>query len=317
MICIISVPVFSFAESGIEIDENNIEVQMWPENPEPYKDVTITLTSYSTDLNKAIIEWSIGSKIVLSGYGKVNYSTTALGPDSNTDITVKITPEGSINSVTKKLSLRPSDIDVLWESVDGYTPLFYKGKSLISKEGTIKLVAIPNSSSIKKDKGSIAYKWRRDDETVEAASGYNKNTYIFENNVLRPSENITLTASSIDGVYNATKNLEIPTYSPKLLFYKKSPTEGTQYNKALSDNTVFEGDEMTIVAAPYFLAIKGNEYSFDYKWSINGDPIKTPSKKTELTIRPTSRGGYADIDVVLENIDKLFQKVSGSLKLTL
>jgi len=74
---------------------------------------------------------------------------------------------------------------------------------------------------------------------------------------------------------------------------------------------------MTIVAEPYFLSLKGHENNFIYSWQINGERIATPSKKTELTIRPTSRGGYATIDVVIENLNELFQKVSNQLKLNL
>ncbi|OGJ11705.1 hypothetical protein A2467_03020 [Candidatus Nomurabacteria bacterium RIFOXYC2_FULL_36_8] len=317
VISILSMPSFSLAESEISIRESDIDVQMWPEIPEPYQDVNIKLVSYATDLNKAIIEWRVGSNIVLSGYGKINYSMKAPGPNITTNIILSITPVNSISKIIKQIVVQPSDIEVLWEAVDGYTPPFYKGKSLISKEGTIKLVAIPNSSTIKSGRGNISYKWMRDDATVEEVSGYNKDSYIFENNVLKSNETINLTASSVDGSYNANKNLDIPIYSPKVLFYKKSPTEGVQYNKVLDSNTIFTGDEMTIVAEPYFLAIKGNENLFNYTWNINGDPIKTPSKKTELTIRPTARGGYANIDVTLENVNKIFQKVSGALKLTL
>jgi hypothetical protein len=74
---------------------------------------------------------------------------------------------------------------------------------------------------------------------------------------------------------------------------------------------------MTIVAVPYFLATKGVSFNFNYSWDINGDPIKTPKKKTELTIKPTSRGGYADISITIESVSDLFQKVIGQLKLTL
>lgn len=317
IVSILSMPSFSFAESEISIYESDIDIQMWPETPEPYKDVEIKLISYATDLNKANIEWKIGASIVLSGYGKTTYTMKAPGPNITTNIILSITPVNSINKLIKQIVIRPSDIEVLWEAIDGYTPPFYRGKSLISKEGTIKLVAIPNSSTIKSGKGNISYKWMRDDATVQEASGYNKDSYVFENNVLKSSETINLTASSIDGSYNASKNLDIPIYSPKVLFYKRSPTEGVQHNRVLDSNTVFTGDEMTIVAEPYFLALKGSENLFNYKWNINGDPIKTPSKKTELTIRPTARGGYANIDVTFENINKVFQKISGALKLTL
>ena len=102
-----------------------------------------------------------------------------------------------------------------------------------------------------------------------------------------------------------------------VFFYKKSPTEGILYNAALSNEVTVVEDEMTLVASPYFLALKGNESKFTYAWTINGDQIKTPTNKMELTIRPNSRGGYASINLVLESINNLFQKVTGQLKLTL
>jgi hypothetical protein len=310
-------PSFSIAESEITIDESDIEVQMWPEIPEPYKNVDIKLISYATDLNKANIEWKIGSGVVLSGYGKINYSFTTPGDGSITNITISIIPTNSLTKVIKQIVIKPAEIEVFWEAVDGYTPLFYKGKSFVSSEGYIKAVAIPNSSTIKYGKGNISYKWSKDDTTVQSASGYNKDSYVFENSSLKTSESISLSASSIDGSYNAVKNLEIPIYSPKVIFYKKSPTEGIMYNAALSSNSVFSEEEMTIVAEPYFLAIKDNEDFYNYKWKINGETIDTPLKKKELTVRPTSRGGYANISVTFENMSKLFQKVTGALKLSL
>ena len=65
-------PVFSYAE--IDIKDTDINVVIFPINPKAYTDTTITLSSYATDLNKAMIEWKSGSKIVLSGYGKTKYS---------------------------------------------------------------------------------------------------------------------------------------------------------------------------------------------------------------------------------------------------
>lgn len=317
MISIFSMPLFSFAESQIEVTDGEVNIDINPNNPQPYEDVNISISSYATDLNKAIIVWQIDGKIVLSGIGKTSYSFKTKGPDTSNVFNIKITPYGSMSSISKSISINPSEIETVWESVDGYTPLFYKGKSLPTKESFIKVVAIPNTNTIKSGSGSIAYTWKNSDNAVLDASGYNKNTYKFKNNMFDDKNVITVTASSVSGNYTAEKTINIPTFSSKIIFYKKSPTEGTQYNRALDSNTIFTGEEMTIVAEPYFLALKGNENLFNYKWTINGDPIKTPSKKTELTIRPTSRGGYANISLTLENLNKLFQKVTGVLKLTL
>ena len=70
-------------------------------------------------------------------------------------------------------------------------------------------------------------------------------------------------------------------------------------------------DEMTLVAEPYFLAIKGAEKSFNYAWSINGNVVETPTNQTELTVRPESRGGYANLSFNIESLKLLFQNVTG------
>lgn len=305
----------SLSKAQIDIQEDDIGFDIIPNNPQPYQNVTIKLTSYATDLNLAMIRWQSGSKVVLAGYGKTSYSFRTDAANTITAFSVEITPSGSTAKIIKNIGINPSEVEILWEAVDGYTPPFYRGKSFVSKEGTIKAVAIPiaGPSSVK----NISYSWKADNNSIESASGYNKDSYVFKNNVLNLNENISVTATSVDGQYAATGKVEIPIISPKIIFYKKSPTEGVLYNNALTDETDLIEDEITIVAEPYFLAIKGNEKFFNYSWKINNEDIKTPQQKTELTIHPESRGGYATIDFGLNNLSSLFQEVSARLKINL
>lgn len=314
---IINVPYFSLAETQIEIQEGEIGVTISPNSPGPYQDVSINISSFATDLNKAIITWQYGAKTVLSGIGKTSYSFKTEGVGSSNIIIINITPVGSINTITKKINIAPAEIEIMWESVDGYTPPFYKGKSLPISGGLIKAVAIPNTNTIKSGNGSISYIWKNNDSVVEASSGYNKNAYIFKNSMFDEINQIGVQASSVAGNYNAESIIEIPIYKSKLLFYKKSPTENVLYNNALNKETTMIENEMTIVAEPYFLPLKGGEGSLSYTWKINGKNVATPSKKTEITIRPSSRGGYATINLSMENINKLFQEVSNQLKINL
>lgn len=305
----------TYAALEINLQDSDISVEVMPENPEPYQDVTISLSSYATDLDKAFVEWRSGSNLILSGYGKTNYSFTALGPNISTIFDVTITPADGGEKLVRRITINPSEVEIMWESMDGYTPPFYRGKSFVSREGRIKAVAIPNTTKI--GKSNVVYKWKSGDNTVLGASGYNKDSYVFTNSELNLKESVTVSASSVDGRYNASKTITIPIASPKIIFYKKSPTEGILYNNALLNETFVDGDEMTIVAEPYFLAIKGNEDDFTYNWKINSEAIETPSGRTELTIRPASRGGYATINLDLENLNTFFQKASGQLKLSL
>lgn len=308
-------PFYSRALS--DLTEADISVETTPENPQPYEDVTIKLSSYSTDLDKAMIEWRSGATQILSGYGKTSFTFKALGPNTLTIFDITITPTDGSNAVIKRIAVNPSEVTILWEAVDGYTPPFYRGKSFVSAEGIIRAVAIPNTNTTKSGKKNITYTWKTDTDTLQNASGYNKDSYIFKNDVLHSKENVTVIASAISGQYSATNSITIPIVSPKIIFYKKSPTEGILFNQALVGETNITEDEATIVAVPYYLALAGNENDFTYSWQINGADIATPSKKTELSIQPTERGGYATINVVFENINTLFQKVSGQLKLNL
>lgn len=313
---IASIPYLSSAEMQIEAQEGDINIDISPNNPQPYQDVTIRVSSYATDLNKASITWLSGTETVLSGIGKASYSFKALGPNTNTIISINIIPPGSMSTINKKIIIAPSEIEIMWESVAGYTPPFYRGKSLPVNGSFIRAVAIPNTNTIKSGSGSITYTWKSEDSTVLAASGYNKNSYVFKNNMFKDRSRITVNASSVEGDYVAENTVEIPLYKPKIIFYKKSPTEGVLYNNALNIETTMIGDEMTLVSEPYYLPIKSSE-NFTYSWKINGESINTPTKKTELTIRPNSRGGYATVGITIENMDELFQKISNQLKINL
>lgn len=314
---IINIPFVSFAEQQIEIQEGEINISTSPNNPEPYQDVTITLSSYATDLTKAIMTWRSGSNTVLYGIGKTSYTFKTGGVGSSNVFTISITPPGSINTLIKKIAIYPSEIEIMWESIDGYTPPFYKGKSLPINGSLIKATAIPNTQTIQSGNGSISYIWSNLDSVVEGASGYNKNSYIFKNSMFDDINQISVKASSVAGNYSAEKSVEIPIYEPKIIFYQKSPAEGIFYNYALDKEYAMSEDELTLVAEPYFMPVDKKDDSISYKWKLNGNTIATPSKKTELTIRPTSRGGYANVDLYIENINELFQKVSNKLKLTL
>lgn len=314
---IINIPYISSAETQIEVQEGDVNVDVIPNNPQPYQDVTIDLSSYATDLNKAIIVWQSESGTVLSGIGKTSYSFKTGAPNTTNVFNISITPIGSMSIINKSVTITPSEIELMWESLNGYTPPFYKGKSLPASGSLIRVVAIPNTNTIKSGNGSISYSWQNGDNAVPEASGYNKNSYDFRNSMFDTVNNIRVVASSVDGTYDAENTAEIPVYDPKIVFYKRSPTEGVLYNSALGKEAPMTEDEVTIVAEPYYLPIVGNENDFTYSWKINSNDIQTPIKKTELTVRPTSHGGYATIDMTIENLSKLFQKVTGQLKINL
>ncbi len=317
MLGVLTFPLLSFSESEITIQSEEISFEVIPSNPEPYQSVTVMLYSYAADLDRAIITWQNNTGVVLSGIGKKTHSFVAPGPDESIYFDIVINPTEQSGTLRKRIIITPSEIDLMWESVDSYTPPFYKGRSLPSRGGTIKVVAIPNSNTITSGIGSIDYTWKNNKETDLGASGYNKNVYIFKNSLFEKFSNIEVQASSVSGNYNAQKNIQIPTYSPQLIFYKKSPTEGLLFNNGISGDYLMTEDQATFLAAPYNLANKEKDFLFTYKWSVNSNPISTPSKKNEISIRPEEKGGYANISLVIENLNELYQKVTNSFKIIL
>jgi len=314
---ILFIPLLSLAESQITLQEQDVSFEVFPENPQPYEKVSITIKSYATNLNKAIISWQNEKGNILSGIGETSYTFIAPGPNSSIYFDVVIKPVGEMNTIKKKIVINPSEIDIMWESVDGYTPPFYKGKSLPSSGSVIKVVAIPNTNTIKYGSGSLEYKWKNNDKTIEEASGYNKNSYIFKNSILNKTNEIKVIASSVSGNYGAERSISIPVFDPKLIFYKKSPTEGIFYNESLNKEYYMQDSEITLIAEPYYLSLNNNNNSFSYEWQINNDIVSTPSKERELTIRPTSRKGIINIDLTMEDLSGLFQIAKNKLKITL
>ncbi len=317
VIGIINIPSFSRAETQIDVQEGEIGVNTSPNNPQPYKNVTINLISYATDLNMATITWQTDSGIVLYGIGKTSYTFQTGGPNTTTTFDITIAPPGSMSTIKKQVIINPSEIELMWESADGYTPPFYRGKSLPISGALIKVVAIPNTNTIKSGNGDVSYSWKNNDDAVLDASGYNKNSFVFKNSMFDKTNKITVNASSVNGDYSAENTVEIPLFNPEMIFYKKSPIEGVLYNNGFKKEVSFKEDEITIVGEPYFLSVKGKENNLLYTWKINDEIVQTPTKKTELTIRPDSHGGYATINFIMENTRELFQNVEGLLKINL
>jgi hypothetical protein len=300
----------AFSASQIPFLESEIIVETSPSNPIPNQEVTIYISSYSIDLNRSTITWSSENGVVSSGIGKTSYTFNAPPANTSAVFSISITsPTGE--SVIKKISIRPADIDIFWESENGYTPPFYKGKSLPITNSSIKLVAIPNVNSSR----GFSFVWKKDDKVLNDKSGYDKSYYKFINSSFDLSNQITVVASAVQGDYVAQKSIDVSVYEPEIVFYKKDPAFGVDYNNAIVNNYKVQDDETTIVAEPYHFLMKENQNKFIYDWSINNKSIETPSKKNELSIKPTSRSGYAIIGLNIYHINNMFQDVYKSIKI--
>ena len=62
-----------FAHTYAQVRDTDIILSVSPENPNPNQNVTATLSSYSIDLDKANISWSVNGQETSMGIGKKSF----------------------------------------------------------------------------------------------------------------------------------------------------------------------------------------------------------------------------------------------------
>ena len=300
-----------------EIKASDVDIAVAPENPSPFQEITVDLSSFNVDLDNAQISWSVNGKSVLSGLGKKKLSATLGDIGSAFSVSAKITGGGS--TIIKNMSITPAAIDILWEAPDTYVPPFYKGKALPGSEALIRVFALPSAKLGNQSlrPSDFTYSWSRNYNAVPEASGYAKNVYVFSVKYVNPTELIKVSAGGVGVPLSGEGSIELKAVQPAIHFYRSDPAFGVLYNRAIDGTATFEGDEETISAEPYFIS-PANLLSGDlsYSWTINGKSVIAPKEKHLFTLRKEgAQSGTAKIGLTIENLKTLFQKVSANLSL--
>lgn len=305
-------PFFSFAQ----LRAGEVVLTLSPDNPAAGELVTATLNSYSTNLNVAYISWLTNDSLITEGVGKKTFVFNAGELNSDITVTARIsTTQG--DSITKSITITPTEIDLLWEATDSYVPPFYKGKALSAPEGTYKIVAVPNVYSLgqKIDSKNLSYTWERDGNVAQSYSGWGKDYYIFKNSYLDKESEITVKATDILGKVSPEGSTTLITYDPKVVFYKKVIELGPDYKKAIQNTYNLGAGSETLIATPYFFSpknIKQEDLKFD--WSIDDEKISTPTNKNEISLRAgEGEHGTSIIKLLVNNTKTLFQELETTI----
>ncbi|MFI5206255.1 MAG: hypothetical protein ACHQVK_04930, partial [Candidatus Paceibacterales bacterium] len=105
-----------------------ISVDIAPLNPSPGEDTTITLGSYTNNLDNILISWFVNGKKVSSVIGEKAFSVKA--PSATTTTTVKAVMAFPDGAVEKNINIKSSVTILLYEAMDSYVPPFYRGKAM-------------------------------------------------------------------------------------------------------------------------------------------------------------------------------------------
>ena len=301
---------FFALKTNAQLQSGDIVLGISPQYPKANEQVRATVSTYTVDLNNARITWILNGETMLEGIGKKTFSFNSGASSFQTNLEVKIeTISGS--TINKKIIISPSNIDMLWESYNTYTPPFYRGKALASAEGSIKVVAMPSNQN----PAGLNYKWKQDDKSKQDSSGYEKNSFIYTNSFLEDANTVEVAVSDLFGNNIGLNTISITPGSPKILFYKKDQILGTNWDNVLTDGFSVNTNGDTIIAEPYFFSNKDlNSSGYEFIWSLNGENTMVPGQKNILSIKPLSgTSGNTAIKVIINNTRTLFQSMEKSL----
>ncbi|MCD5389845.1 MAG: hypothetical protein LR005_00435 [Candidatus Pacebacteria bacterium] len=298
---------------------DDIFVETFPKIPGPNTNVELNLKSYSFNLNNYYIAWFLNGEKQSASYGnrKFKFKTNNSGTATNVTAVIEIG-----NQVFRKeLRFVPSEVDLLWEVVDAYTPPFYRGKALPMQQAKIKITAIPETQLIApSDAKNLVYYWDRNYKRNVARSGFGKHSFEFSSDALMFSEKISLTTNDRRENSFAKNTIDIPTKETeaKILFYEINEKGRIMTNKALNVFNTIEGDTVKLSFHPLNLSTdKPNFIDLFVNWEIN-DVFRAPqdfSKQDELYISSGGETGTVSLGVKLENIKKILQKVEANIDL--
>jgi len=315
-LCLFSSPVEAQGIPGIS---DPVSVIVSPETPKPNGSVSIKIQSFSIDLDRALIVWTVNGKEENKGVGLKQFNLIA-GPNGSTkrvDVTATVVGMGTFKQT---VLIKPADVSLIWES-DTYTPPFYKGKALHSFNGAFKVIAIPEfigSDGKRIDPRDLIYTWKKNGEVQGSDSGYGKSTFITsQTSYLRQGEYISVEVSSPSENAAGSGSITVIPTVPKLVLYEKSPLYGVQYEKSLTGNTKLENEEITVLAEPYFFSVASNRSNaLTYAWTLNGSALSSFANEPEVTLRKVGGQGVASLSVVTQSLAKLLQGASKNISIS-
>lgn len=310
------VPVFTFAQQ-VNIPfalSNELNVDVNPDYPRPNENTTISLSLYSDDLTTATISWYQDDELVLSGIGKTIHQFTMGNVGEETKIRIVINLLNGI-SFSKQLSFTPASVDLVWEA-ESYVHPFYKGKALHPRQGSIKVVAVPefyrNGNKIPAE--NLVYTWTNGLKAVQNQSGYGRNVVFLDGSLFGRTERIEVIV--VDPINNlvASQVINIAPIAPEILFYENNPYYGYLFDVAIPNQFKLVSDEAEIVASPYFFT-KEDVPFFNYNWRINNSTVPSIADSMSAIFRRPEESGRSQVSLEIANQSRLLQQAQKSFSI--
>jgi len=288
-----------------------VNIDITPENYSPNEQVTVSASSFNIQIDSVEIEWFVDGKTFKKGFGLKQVRVEA--PDSGTTREIRVVVTQKDQTIEKKTTLRPETLELYIESIDGYTPVWYLGRSQIAEESIVKVVAVPDSFNAVGGDSNRVYTWSKDSFKDPRQSGRGRQVFVSKLSPFVNSENITIE------VGGTAKTIVLKPYSTSLSLYEYSPLVGTRFEKELSSKLDLTKEDVTFEVVPWFFsALDRNSSGLSVSWTVNGLPTKTQSNRSLLNLRKGStQKGKADVGVTVKHKERTLQSNKATLTIDL
>lgn len=309
--------VFSFANAQLTGPEaGSVELSVTPQNPRANQVVHASLVSYSIDMDRADVTWSVNGKQASSGKGLKTFEFNTGNLGTKTVLEVLIVSEDGY-PIVKDLTFNPASVDLIFEA-ESYTPPFYRGKAYFPYQGKARVIAIP---SFIDDNGkqipasNLVFNWKDQNHNFTDSSGLGKNILNYKGSVPIRTGIVSVQVSSIDQKQIANASINIEPKESRVILYENDPEYGILFNKALSDTVNLSKGEITVVATPYYFNVSDpNDYNLKYEWNLNGSVLNKNGNSIVLK-SPAGVGGQANLSLQLSNTIDMFQFADAALNI--
>ncbi|MDP6388186.1 MAG: hypothetical protein QGG63_02850, partial [Candidatus Pacebacteria bacterium] len=245
-----------FAHAQIPSSGEIISFEVSPENPRPGDVVTVSIKSFSVDLDRAdSIIWLVNDEIISRGVGikQMHFQAGKLGSRSVIDVVARGT---SLGTVSESITIRPTEVDLIWEAKT-YTPPFYKGKALPSSSAEITVTAIPQfvtSNGNKLKSSELIFTWKKGRKVLGNDSGRGKDTLKITGPKIFRSTLIQVKVESLGRTLAGKGFAQVFAVAPRIVFYENDIILGMKYGNAIGRNFTLTNEEITVTAHPYFFS---------------------------------------------------------------
>jgi hypothetical protein len=286
--------------------------------PKPGERVNIRLTSSSVNLDASVVSWYVNNNPISSGIGNKTVSVVMGSAGDKLDIVALIEPPDE-QTIIRNLVLYPTEVSLLWQA-HTYTPPFYKGKAHNTKGGSVTVVAVPDfvTNNRKIPDSELIYRWQLNNKLVPASSGYGKNSFTYTNKFTNHKDEVDVLVMTTDEVIQSKATVVIPADSPEIILYEEHPLYGLWFDSALPNNIVLSGQEISLMIAPFFFAVRTEQdTSLDYRWRINGQENLVGEARGHITFRnESSDAGITRINLQIQDTTQVISYAQKTFDLT-